>query len=310
MVMMQVAFISGAVFLGVLFIFLGWGLRTMARTRVDVLADQYLRNPLSLEQVELSQPFAERVLRPMVRGMARLLNRFAPQRNLDGLRHQLDLAGNPFNWTVVDFVGVRGFAAVFVGLIMLAVAFALRAPGLWTALLVLAGAGLGFYFPSLWLVFTIKERQRQILRSLPDALDLLTISVEAGLGLDAALARVVEKWNNPLSRAFARMLAEVRVGKLRREALRDMANRMDVSDVTSFVAAVIQADQLGVSIAQVLRVQSEQLRIKRRQRAQEAGNQAPIKMLFPLAFLIFPSIFIVVVGPAAVYLITHGLLGR
>jgi tight adherence protein C len=242
--------------------------------------------------------------------MARVLNRFAPQRNLDGLRHQLDLAGNPFDWTVVDFVGVRGFVAVFAGLVMLPVALGLAAPLLWTVVLVAAGAALGFYLPLIWLVFAIHERQREILKSLPDALDLLTISVEAGLGLDAALARVIEKWNNPLSRAFARMLAEVRVGKLRREALKDMAARMDVPDVTSFVAAIIQADQLGVSIAQVLRVQSEQLRIKRRQRAQEAGNQAPIKMLFPLALLIFPSIFIVVVGPAAVYLLTHGLLGR
>jgi len=146
-------------------------------------------------------------------------------------------------------------------------------------------------------------------RALPDALDLLTISVEAGLGFDAAMAKVAEKSDNELSRAFARVNAEVRLGKLRRDALRDMAQRAGVQDISNFIAAVIQADQLGVSLSKVLRVQSEQMRVRRRQRAEELANQAPIKMLFPLVFLIFPSIFIVLLGPAVIQIQKSGLFG-
>jgi tight adherence protein C len=141
---------------------------------------------------------------------------------------------------------------------------------------------------------------------LPDALDLLTISVEAGLGFDAAVAKVVEKWNNELSRAFGRANQEIRVGKLRRQALRDMAERAEVPDLSTFIAAIIQADQLGVSISKVLHIQSEQMRVKRRQRAEAEAAKAPIKMLFPLVFLIFPSLFIVLMGPAALIIMKTG----
>ena len=142
----------------------------------------------------------------------------------------------------------------------------------------------------------------EIVKTLPDALDLLTISVEAGLPFDGAMQRVAEKWDNELSKGFQRMLTEMRVGKSRRDALRDMSDRMDVPDVTSFVAALVQADTLGISIAKVLRIQSEQMRIKRRQRAEEKAQQAPIKMLIPMTFLIFPTILIVILGPAVLVL--------
>ncbi|MFQ6001963.1 MAG: type II secretion system F family protein, partial [Anaerolineae bacterium] len=138
----------------------------------------------------------------------------------------------------------------------------------------------------------------EILKALPDALDLLTITVEAGLGFDGAMNKVTEKWDNELSWAFARFIAETRMGKGRRAALRDMADRAEVPELTSFIAAVIQADQLGVSIARVLRIQSEQMRIRRRQRAEELAQQAPIKMMIPLTFLIFPAILVVLLGPA------------
>jgi tight adherence protein C len=170
--------------------------------------------------------------------------------------------------------------------------------------------GLGFYLlPTLWLSSQIRGRQAEIVKALPDALDLLTISVEAGLGFDAAMNKVAEKWSNELSVAFKRVIQEIQMGKLRREALRDMADRMDVSDVSSFVAAIIQADQLGVSIAKVLRIQSEQMRIRRRQRAEEKAHQAPVKMLFPMVFLIFPAILIVLLGPAILVLMASGVLG-
>jgi len=142
---------------------------------------------------------------------------------------------------------------------------------------------------------------------LPDALDMLTICVEAGLGLDAAMSRVAERWNSELGRAFARALYEIRVGKTRHEALRDMANRADVPDLTNFIAAVVQVDKLGGGIAKMLRIQSEQMRVTRRQRAYARVNQTPAKLVFPLVFCFFPSIFVVLLGPAVVRLVTHGL---
>jgi tight adherence protein C len=148
----------------------------------------------------------------------------------------------------------------------------------------------------------IRKRKKEIIKSLPDAMDLLTIAVEAGMGFDGAMQKVAEKWNNELSRGFSKVVQEMRLGVIRREALRNMSNNMDVPDVTSFVAAIIQADQLGVSIAKILRVQSEQMRIKRRQRAEEQANKAPIKMLFPMVFLIFPALFVVLLGPAVIIL--------
>ena len=150
----------------------------------------------------------------------------------------------------------------------------------------------------IWLGGKIKKRKHDVLRALPDALDLLTITVEAGLGFDGAISKVAEKWDNVLSREFGRVLSEIRMGKLRREALNDMAHRLDVPDLTNFVAAVVQADQLGVAMTRVLRVQSEQMRIKRRQRAEEKAQMAPVKMTIPLVMLIFPALLVVILGPA------------
>jgi tight adherence protein C len=178
-----------------------------------------------------------------------------------------------------------------------------------TALAVSLGAGLiGFYVPTAMLQSRIRRRQEVIIKAMPDALDLLTVCVEAGLGFDQAMAQVNAKWDNELSLAFGRVLQEIRLGKLRREALRDMAERIEVPEMTSFVAAIIQADQLGVSMAKVLRIQSEQMRIRRRQRAEKKAHEAPIKMLIPMAFLIFPSIYIVLLGPAALTLKNSGVL--
>jgi tight adherence protein C len=168
---------------------------------------------------------------------------------------------------------------------------------------------LGYFLPVLWLGSKITRRQNEIVKQLPDALDLLTICVEAGLGFDQGVQKVVAKSDNELSRGFNRYLQEVRLGKIRREALQNMAKRMEVPDVTSFIAAIVQADQLGVSMAKILRIQSDQMRVRRRQRAEQKAHQAPIKMLFPMVFLIFPSIFIVLLGPAALLLMESNVLG-
>jgi len=157
---------------------------------------------------------------------------------------------------------------------------------------------LGFFFPQLWLTSRINARQKEIRKAMPDALDLLTICVEAGLSFDSAMSKVSEKWENQLSLAFARVIREVQLGKLQREALRDMSDRLGIAEMTSFVAAVIQSQLLGVSMAKVLRIQSEQMRMKRRQRAEEEAHKAPVKMIFPMGLLIFPSILIILMTPA------------
>ena len=262
-----------------------------------------LEQPTSLEEIELSQPFSERVVVPLVTNLAALAMRLSPQKSTEALQHKLDLAGNPYDLT--RYIGIRVLAALLFGGLGLTLFFVGKnLPFIQRVLLPVAGAGLGYYFPVLSLGSKIRKRQNEIVRSLPDALDLLTICVEAGLGFDAAMARVADKWDNELSEAFNRVLQEIQLGKLRREALRDMADRMEVRDVSTFVAAIIQAGQLGVSLAKVLRIQSDQMRVRRRQRAEELARAATLKILPPVAFMIFPAILIVLLGPAAIQLLT------
>ena len=297
---MLATIIAVVVFLAIMLIIAGI-VSPRAADDVDARLMQYGR-PMTLEEIELSQPFGERIVVPMLDASARFVSRFTPQRTLENTRHNLELAGNPNNWSATEFIGVRGLSGLLLGALTFAVTM-LANVGVGQQLLFTVGmALLGFFLPVVWLGSRIRRRQDEIVRTLPDALDLLTISVEAGLPFDGAMQRVAEKWDNELSRAFQRMLTEMRVGKSRREALRDMSDRMEVPDVTSFVAALIQADQLGISIAKVLRIQSEQMRIKRRQRAEEKAQQAPIKMLLPMTFLIFPTILIVILGPALLIL--------
>lgn len=262
--------------------------------------------PQSLEEIELSLPFQERVLRPIFTQLSELITRLTPERQLEDTRRQLELAGNPNNLTAAGFLGLRiGVTILFIVLAVLVFVVLTNQPN--GILYVLGGALLGYFMPSLWLKSQISRRQDNITKKLPDALDLLTICVEAGLGFDAAMAKVYEKWDDPLSTAFGRVLQEINLGKLRREALRDMAKSMDVPDVTGFVAAVVQAEQLGVSMARILRVQSDQMRVKRRQRAQEKAQQAPVKMMIPMVLLIFPSIWIVLLGPSVIILLETSL---
>lgn len=263
---------------------------------------EYGGRPMTLEEIELSQPFSQRILLPFIRASSQFVSRFTPQRSLEATRHKLDLAGNPNNWSATEFFGIRGLAALLMAGLTFFVTMLAGAEILQRLMFIAIMGVLGFFLPVLWLGRKIRSRQDEIVKTLPDALDLLTISVEAGLPFDGAMQRVASKWDNELSRAFQRVLNELQVGKTRRDALRDMADRMEVPDVTSFVAALIQADTLGISIAKILRIQAEQMRIKRRQRAEEKAHQAPIKMLIPMTFLIFPTILIVILGPAAIIL--------
>jgi tight adherence protein C len=259
-----------------------------------------LERPPTLEEIEMSLPFTERIMLPVLRGVARFVSRFTPRQSMESVQHQLDLAGNPYNWGPMEYLGIRAVAFILFAAIAGLVLVAGQLPATQKFLMAGASAAAGIVMPLLWLRSKIGRRQKSIIRSLPDALDLLTICVEAGLGFDAAMSKVAEKWEDELSLAFTRVIQELQLGKLRREALRDMADRMEVPDMSTFVAAIIQADQLGVSIARVLRIQSDQMRVRRRQRAEEQARAATLRILPPVVFLIFPSILVVLLGPAII----------
>lgn len=265
--------------------------------------------PTSLEEVEMSIGMKERVIEPFLKGVAGIVIRLTPQKQLETVAQKLELAGmttDPSQFFIRRIVLTVLFA-VAGGIVAVQI---LEETFQTSMMFFVGGAAMGYYLPMSQLNTKIQRRQESILRALPDALDLLVICVEAGLGFDMAMGKVYEKWDNELALAFGRVLREIQLGKLRRDALRDMAQRMDVPDVTTFVAAIVQADQLGVGMSQVLRIQSEQMRVKRRQRAQEKAQQAPVKMLIPMVFLIFPSIFIVLLGPAILAVMESGAFER
>lgn len=263
----------------------------------------------SLEEIEMSQPLMDRVVIPMARRLGELALRFTPQNALEDTARKIELAGNPAGLDPTLFWASRFGAAIVIAALLLFIFSIGSIQWSWGRKLLIVGLFtlLGFYVPGLLLSSRIRRRQDEVRKALPDALDLLTICVEAGLGFDGAMAKVNEKWENELSLSFGRVLREIQLGKLRREALRDMADRIDITEMTSFVAAIVQSEQLGVSMAKVLRIQADQMRIKRRQAAEEKAQQAPIKMLFPMGILIFPSLLIILLGPAAVQLMQSAL---
>ncbi|MCI0582578.1 MAG: type II secretion system F family protein [Chloroflexi bacterium] len=257
----------------------------------------------NLEELELQQPFFDRTIKPLAGRLSGSVARITSSNFSERTEKRLALAGNPGDMRTADWLGIKAIAAVVTAAILFILFGLLQGNFLGGVALGGAGLGIGYILPEFWLSGRVKKRQKAILLQIPDALDLLTISVRAGLGFDAALGKVVEKMKGPLIDEFRRALAEVRVGKVRREALRDIIPRTEVPPLTNFVGAIIQAEQLGVSISKVLQVQSEQLRIERRQRAEEAAAKAPIKMLFPLVGCIFPALFIVILGPAIILII-------
>ncbi len=266
---------------------------------------------VDLEKIELSQPFTERVVYPIARKLGEIAIRFTPQNALQDISKKLELAGSPARLDPTIFLASQFIVMIFFAGVI-ALVFTIGQTRWPTGRIVLAALGfgiLGFFFPQLWLSSKITRRQKDIRRAMPDALDLLTICVEAGLGFDAAMAKVSEKWQTELSLAFARVIQEIQLGKLRREALRDMAERIGISEMSSFVAAVIQSESLGVSLAKVLRIQSDQMRTRRRQLAEEEAHKAPIKMLIPMGLLIFPSLMIILLTPAGIRIVNSALGG-
>ena len=265
-----------------------------------------LEGVTSLEEIELQQPVMDRTMRPLMRRLSGIGTRFTSRDRVGRTEGRLAEAGYPSGLRTIDFMGLKVVSALAVsGLTFLIVGVAMGPPSFSSVIIALVALAGGFFLPDYWLVTRIKARQKAILLAIPDTLDLLTISVKAGLGFDAALGKVVEKTEGPLTDEFRRAMAEVRIGKPRRDALKEMVGRTNVPALTNFIGAIVQAEQLGVAIANVLEVQSEQLRIERRQRAEEMAAKAPIKMLFPLVGCIFPSMFIVILGPAMILIVNN-----
>jgi tight adherence protein C len=231
----------------------------------------------------------------LLRGIAYVLIRLLPPHQVRQISRRLVLAGSPNGWRVSHFLALKGLLA----LIMLFVGWLIPPSSVVLAVVLPVLFGLiGYVAPDVWLSNRVRTRKRLILRALPNALDLLAISVEAGLSLDAAMLEVVHKWRDPLTEELSNVLADLKVGRSRRDSLRGLAQRTDIPEVATFVSALVQADEVGLSIGRTLAVQAEQIRLRQRQRAERLAREASIKMLFPMAFLIFPAIFVVILVPA------------
>lgn len=263
--------------------------------------NDYLNHKEVAEDEDMRAPFSVRVLVPMLRRVLKVAGTLAPKRNLEAMRKLLIQAGEPGGLSVLDFFGLRLLFGVLGGGLGFMV---LRRNSIPVALVgALCLGGILSFLPLFWLRSRAKRRNQEITRALADALDMMTIAVEAGLAFESALLRVADRWDNALSREFRRVVMEMRLGTPRDLALQHLAERTNSEDLRMFVAILVQANQLGLSIAQVLHSQAAQMRMRRRQRAEERARQAGIKMLFPLVFLIFPALMVVVLGPAVPTLI-------
>jgi len=247
--------------------------------------------------------FKERVIKPMLENVGKAMLRLAPHEMISNMEEKISMAGKPNNWGVKNWLGFQAFLIFGLPFMMLIFYLRFRMDIKQFILLAVCMALIGLLFPNMLLNSRIRKRQSEVGRSLPDIMDLLTVSVEAGLTFDSALSKVVEKMPGTLARECEPVLQEIKVGKSKKEALYQMADRIGVQDLRNFVSSVIQADQLGVSLGKVLRIQSEQIRQNRKQRISEKAMKAPVKMLIPMVIFIFPAIFIVLLGPVVLNLI-------
>src|SRR5881628_1702029 len=290
--------------IGVFMIFIGLARTPSSNTALTVqqrLSVYGGEKQLTVEEIELQRPFSERVLRPGIERLGSLLSRSTPQKARQDLLNRLELAGRPGNLTPEDFAAVRLVAAAIVGALGLLIGLLLANP-VYLVIALVVGVILGYYLPVLWLKQKVDARKAEIQKALPDALDLLVICVDAGLGFDAALARVTDKYRNALSDLLSKALREVSLGRPRLEALDEMGRNSGVEDLHNFMQAVIQSEQFGTGIGKILRIQADEMRRKRRQRAQEKGAQATLKMMLPMVGCIFPTLWIVLLGPAVLIL--------
>jgi tight adherence protein C len=295
------ALVVVSVFIAVAFaiVWMGIGVTRAREEMVDRL-DLYGRsNAPTTREDQLAKPLAQRTIGPLFLRVSGFLKRFTPVGYLEKKQHQLLLAGSPGNLDAPALVVIK-LLGTGVGIVLSFLIVDYGGSAIQRIVLFVFPLVLGFYGPDAWLARKVEERRVEMQKALPDILDLLVISVEAGLGFDSALSRVVATVPGPLSQEFFRMLQETRVGVSRRDAMRHLMDRTDLDELRSFLLAMIQAEAFGVTIANVLRVQADEMRVKRRQRAQEKAFAAPVKMVFPLVFCIFPALFIILLGPAAI----------
>ena len=254
---------------------------------------------------DLEASFSDRVLFPLLARTQRMGRRLTPEDASERIRERLELAGNPHGWTVERVMAgkVVGFGVALVVSLILAVL--LGVGFLPTLGIVVVASLIGYNAPNMYLYQQTYDRSDKLQRALPDAIDLLTISVESGLGFDAACQQVARNTDGPLAEEFSRMLQEMQIGRGRSEALRSLASRTNLADLRSFVSAMVQADAFGIPVGQVLRVQSSEIRVKRRQWAEEAAQKVPVKILVPLIFCILPCLFIAVLGPAGISIMNN-----
>lgn len=297
----------GALFFALVVAFSTIGVLTSERTQINrsLAAVRAIQNAPESMRRDADPAFGDRVLVPWVRRFTSFGRRLTPTGQTERIRHKLDLAGSPPRWDTdrvlafkaLGLIGVGAFGFLMTAVLSKSVLPTIAVGGLLSAV--------GYYAPDLVLYQLAYQRTELIQRTLPDALDLLTISVEAGLGFDAALAQVARNTKGPLADEFFRVLQEMQIGLGRAEAFRALTERTNVADLRNFVTAMIQADVFGIPVANVLRVQAREMRIKRTQRAEERAQKVPVKILFPLIFCILPMLFVVVIGPAAITIIRN-----
>lgn len=284
--------IFGAIFFTSLAIFLG-------NSSPEISSKRILR---ALGQTDSSSgeslPFKQRVLIPLFNNIAAFFGNRTSKEKLSETNKKLSAAGLAGRWNSSEWKTLQYGLGLVSGLCFFGIINIVSSDRITNLGLSVVVTIIGYIFPDTWLNVRTKQRKIEIMDTLPDVLDLLTVSVEAGLGFDSALLTVSEKRKGVLGQEFLKLIQEIKMGRPRREALRDMSKRIEVEDLNSLIASLIQADQLGISIGGVLRNQAEQIRQKRRQRTEEKAQKAPVKMMFPLVFFIFPSVFIVILGPA------------
>jgi tight adherence protein C len=301
---------SGALvpFVGAAMVFVGLVAATVALLRSSAEPTGVARSLLVIEQAHPGRavaradlPASDRILAPALRRLVWLARRVTPAGTPDRLQRRLDLAGNPDRWTVERLLAVKSGGLVSGAL--LGGLLAWRGGGALALAFLLGLAAIGLWLPDILLYNAGTKRQESLRRTVPDALDMLTVCVEAGLGFDAGLAQVSRNISGAIAGEFARLLQEMRIGKSRIAAFQDLAARTTVPELHIFVSALVQSDKLGIPVAGVLREQSHEMRLKRRQRAEEQAQKVPVKILFPLLLTIFPSLFVVVIGPAAIQMV-------
>jgi len=311
MTLMLILGLAG-IFAGVVLVFAGLGVGVTERSGVgrSLAAIEAMGSATpALRSQELERPFGERVVIPVSARLSALGRRVTPADQAERLHRRLDLAGNPAGWDVDRIMAFKVLGTAAGALLGFALPWLLGASFGMVILIGVGGTALGYFLPNLVLKQLSDKRSARIQRELPDALDLMTISVEAGLAFDAAVAQVARNTDGPLADEFFRVLSEMQIGKSRMDALRGLGERTNVDDLKLFVTAMVQADSFGVPIADVLRTQAHEMRVRRRQRAEERAQKVPVKITVPLIFCILPTMFIIIIGPAAITIVQNLLPG-